>query len=128
LRLKVFLPSDIFVDEEVDRVIGEGPEGSFCLLPRHIDYVTALVPGILAYQTAEAEKHFLAVDTGVLVKKGNQVLVSTRLAVRGALGELQKEVKKMVSLVDERETMTRSACAKLEADLVRRFVEFGKNG
>lgn len=128
MRLKIFLPSNVFMDEEVDRVVGEGHEGSFCLLPRHIDYVTALVPGILTYQTAEAEKHFLAVDTGTLVKKGNQVLVSTRLAVGGALGELQKEVKKMVSVVDEREKMTRSACARLEADLVRRFVEFGKNG
>ncbi len=128
MRLKIFLPSNVFMDEEVDKVIGEGPEGSFCLLPRHIDYVTALVPGILVYQTAEIENHFLAVDTGTLVKKGNQVLVSTRLAVRGVLGELQKEVEKMVSVVDEREKMTRSACARLEADLVRRFVEFGKSG
>jgi len=128
LRLKIFLPSNVFMDEEVNKVVGEGHEGSFCLLPRHIDYVTALVPGILSYETAAGEKDFLAVHGGTLVKRGNQVLVSTRLAVRGVLGELQKELKKMVSVVDEREKMTRSACARLEADLVRRFVEFGKNG
>lgn len=127
MRLKVFLPSNILVDEEVDKVVGEGPDGGFCLLPRHIDYVTALVPGILTYRTAEAGERFLAIDRGILIKQGSQVLVSTRLAVRGALGELREEVDKMVSVVDEREKMTRSACARLEADLVRRFVEFGKS-
>jgi F-type H+-transporting ATPase subunit epsilon len=127
LRLKIFLPSNAFAEEEVDKVVGEGPEGGFCLLPRHIDYVTALVPGILTYRTVEAEERFLAIDSGILVKQGNQVLVSTRFAVRGLLGELQKEVNKMVSAADDREKMSRSACARLEADLVRRFVEFGKS-
>ncbi len=128
MRLKILMPSEVFLDEEVSKVVGEGPSGSFCLLPRHIDYVTALVPGIMSYQTTEREEYFLALHRGVLVKQGDQVLVSARLAVRGGLGKLQEEVKRMISVVDEKEKMTRSACARLEANLVHRFVEFGKNG
>ena len=128
MRLKILTPSEVFLDEEVSKVVGEGTSGSFCLLPRHIDYVTALVPVILSYQTTEREEHFLALHRGILVKQGDQVLVSTRLAVRGELGKLQEEVKRMIHDVDEKEKITRSACARLEANLVRRFVEFGKSG
>jgi len=128
VKLKIFLPSELFLNEEVSKVIGEGPSGSFCLMPRHIDYVTALVPGILAYQTTRGEEQFLAVNKGILVKLEDHVLVSSRLAVKGDLGQLQIEVKRMISRVDEKEKMTQSACARLEANLVRRFVEFGKNG
>jgi len=128
LRLKIFLPSEVFLNEEVSKVVGEGPMGSFCLLPRHIDYVTALVPGIMSYHATESGEHFLAVHRGILVKQGDLVLVSTRQAVSGGLGKLQEEVKRMIVVVDEKEQMTRSACARLEASLVRRFVEFGKRG
>ena len=46
---------------------------------------------------------------------------------QGELGELQTAVDRFMDEVDEREKIARSAVAKLEADLVRRFVEFGKN-
>jgi len=128
VKLKIFLPSELFLNEEVSKVVGEGPSGSFCILPRHIDYVTALVPGILTYQTTRGEEQFLAVNKGILIKMGDQVLVSSRLAVKGELGQLQVEVKRMISKADKKEKMTQSACARLEANLVRRFVEFGKNG
>lgn len=122
MRLKVFLPTAILVDQEVAKVIAEAENGSFCILPRHIDFVAALVPGILSFESDEEE--FLAVDEGVLVKWGQDVMVSTRNAVRSKnLGLLKRTVKEEFRILDEREKKSRSILAKLEADFARRFLE-----
>ena len=124
MLLKVLLPKKILVEEEVRKVVAEGQDGSFCLLPRHVDFVSALVPGLLEYETAVGEEFYLAVDEGILVKCGAEVLVSTRNAARGAdLGQLQKLIREQFAELDEREKQTRSALAKIEADFVRRFLE-----
>jgi F-type H+-transporting ATPase subunit epsilon len=127
LRLKIFHPSDRFLDEEVSKVVAEGPAGSFGILPRHLDMTSALVPGILSFWTSRGKEMFLAVNGGILVKQGEYVFVATRMAVAGDLGALNKTVSEFLRDVDEKERQTRSAVAKLEADFVRRFVEFGKN-
>jgi F-type H+-transporting ATPase subunit epsilon len=115
------------MDETVTKVVGESPLGSFAILPRHIDMSTALVPGILNYVTAAGREAFVALDGGILVKQGDQVSIATTMAVQGELGSLRAMVEKMLNVVDERERKTRSAVARLEADFIRRFVEFGKN-
>ena len=127
MHLTLFLPSEVFLTQEVRKIIGESPAGSFCLLPRHIDYLTALVPGIFCYVPPSGQEHFLAVDGGLLVKQQDRVLVVSRRAIRGALGQLQKEVESMLTDVDEKEKSTRTALARLEAGFLRRFMEFGKN-
>ncbi|MFC1868948.1 F0F1 ATP synthase subunit epsilon [Thermodesulfobacteriota bacterium] len=127
MRLRIFLPSEIFVDIGVVKVVGESPAGSFTILPRHIDIATALVPSILAYYPGSRQEFFLAVNGGILVKQGDDVSVATRMAIKGELGVLRDTVEKIINEVDERERKTRTAVAKLEADIVRRFVEFGKN-
>jgi F-type H+-transporting ATPase subunit epsilon len=66
----------------------------------------------------------LAMDVGVLIKKGSEVTVSTRNAVRGPdLGHLKQVVDDQYQELDEREKKARAAAARLEADLVRRFME-----
>ena len=127
MRLKIFQPSMLFLDEEVSKVVGEGPEGSFGILPRHIDMTAALVPGILEYTHERGAETFIALNGGILIKQGDQVLISTRMAVKGELGALESAVHTFLTEMDEKEKKTRSAVAKLEADFVRRFVEFGKN-
>ena len=127
MRLKVFHPSDSFLDEKVSKVVAEGPAGSFGIRPGHLDMTSALVPGILSYWTSREKEMFLAVNGGILVKQGEDVFVATRMAVAGDLGALNNTVSEFLRDVDEKERQTRSAVAKLEADFVRRFVEFGKN-
>jgi F-type H+-transporting ATPase subunit epsilon len=124
MELEIYVPDAVFLQTRVQKVIAESPAGSFCLLPRHIDYVTALVPGILTY-TTDGSEFFVAVDNGILIKQGKTVSVSTRQAVSGPLGELKNEVERMLHDIDEHEKKTRSSVARLEADFVRRFIEFG---
>jgi len=126
MNLKVLLPTKVLVDEDATKVTAEAADGSFSLLPRHIDFVSALVPGLLSFERPGGQEEFLAVDEGVLVKCGDAVLVSTRRAVRGAdLGSLQETVDAQFSVLDEKEKQARAASARLEADLVRRFMELG---
>jgi F-type H+-transporting ATPase subunit epsilon len=115
MRLTVLLPTEILVDEEVAKVVAEAQNGSFCLLPRHIDFVAALVPGLLAFvKTADGAEEFLAADEGLLVKCGPQVLVSTRQAVRGGeLGLLRETVEKTFKVLTDQEKRARTALANL---------------
>jgi F-type H+-transporting ATPase subunit epsilon len=127
MRLKIFLPSELFLDMEVTKIVGESTGGGFGLLPRHIDFITSLVPGLLAYETDRGTETFLALNGGILVKQGEQVSIATRAAIHGELGELKEAVEDFITDLDEKERKTRTAVARLEADFIRRFVEFGKN-
>ena len=129
MKLKVLLPAEVLLEEDVTKVIAEAHNGFFCLLPRHVDFVAALVPGILSYETGSGHEVFLAVDEGILIKCGQEVLVSTRNAVRGPdLGQLKHTVVEKFEALDEREKSARSAMAKIEAGFVRRFLEIQGHG
>lgn len=125
MNLKILLPNKIFLDEPVAKITGESPMGGFTLKPRHIDMTTTIVPGIMNYSTGSGKTVHLAVDRGVAVKRGDTVTVAVRNAVRGELGELEREVRRMLDVTDERERTARTAVARLEADFVRRLLEFG---
>jgi F-type H+-transporting ATPase subunit epsilon len=126
MRLKVTLPSRTVVDRAVIKVVAEGQDGSFCLLPRHIDMTAALVPGLLSFTAEDGAPGLLGVDEGVLVKCGGEVLVATLNAVRGDdLATLRAAVHERFVELDEHERIARTALARLEAGVVRRFLHFG---
>src|SRR5271165_2840054 len=107
---------------EPSRIVAETREGSFGLLPHRLDCVAGLVPGILIYQTEAGGEVLVAVDEGVLVKTGADVLVSVRRAIAGTdLGQLHAAVAKEFLTLDENEQSVRSAVVKLETGFLRRF-------
>ena len=123
MKLKILLPAEVFLVEEVSKVVAEADNGFFCLLPQHVDFTASLVPSVLSY-TAGGGEHYLAVDVGTLVKKGPEVLVSVRNVARSdELGTLKDIVTRQFEELDEREKKARSSAAKLELDLLRRFME-----
>ena len=124
--LKVLLPFQIFTEKKnVLRVIAETHSGSFGLLPQRLDCAAALAPGILTYETPDEGTVYIAVDTGVLVKTGPEVVVSVRNAIGGAdLGKLREAVQREFLNLDERERSARSVLAKLESGFIRRFLEY----
>ena len=123
MRLKVILPMKILIDQEVTKVVAEAEDGSFGMLPKHIDFVAALVPGIFSFESDNGEE-FLAIDEGILVKCASDVMISTRKAVRSIdLGELKQTLEHEFKTLDEREKKTRSILAKLEVDFTKRFLK-----
>jgi F-type H+-transporting ATPase subunit epsilon len=125
MNLKVLLPSRIFLDlKRVSRIVAETREGSFGLLPHRLDCVAALVPGILAYTLGD-DIAYLAVDQGVLVKSGADVMVSVRQAIQGTtLSELHETVKREYLSLNRQERDVRVAVARMESALLGRFAEF----
>ncbi len=126
MNLKVLLPFQIFAEKTgVSRIVAETRDGSFGLLPHRLDCVAALTPGILIYETDAEGELYLAVDEGVLVKTGPDVLVSVRNAIAGTdLHELHAAVEQNFLNFDERERAVRSAVARLESGLIRRMAAF----
>jgi len=109
----------------VSRIVADTHAGSFGLLPHRLDCMAALSPGILIYETDADGEVFVAVDEGVLVKTGLDVLVSVRRAMVGPdLGQLRNAVEQEFLSLDEREQSVRSVMAKLETGFLRRFARF----
>ncbi len=126
LDLKILLPSRVQVETEVEKVSAEAQNGHFTLLPRHIDFVAALVPGIFYYLTADGTENYVALDDGILVKQGDQVYVSASRAVPGDdLEQLEDTVENELKVLGENEKKTRAVMARLEADTLRRFTHLG---
>lgn len=124
LRLQVLLPTEVLVDEKVAKVIAKAENGFFCLLPRHIDFVAALVPGLLSFYALDGEEHFAAVDEGILVKCGRDVSISALNGVQSTdLDHLQMLVEERFLELDEHERKARTALARLEAGTLRGFRE-----
>jgi F-type H+-transporting ATPase subunit epsilon len=126
MNLKVLLPFQIFADKTgVGRIVVETHESSFGLLPQRLDCVAALSPGILIYETDSEGEAYLAIDEGVLVKTGPNVLVSVRRAFGGTnLAQLRDAVEQEFLTLDEYEQSVRSVMAKLETGFLRRFASF----
>ena len=127
MHLKVLLPSEVLVDIQVSKIIAEAENGFFCLLPKHVDFVAALIPSILYYfpLAATSQKEcFVAINEGALVKCGADVLVSVQDALVGEeLASLRLAVEQRFHYLNEQEKTARSALARLEAGVVRHFIE-----
>jgi F-type H+-transporting ATPase subunit epsilon len=126
MNLKILLPFEIFAEKtDVSRIVAQTCEGSFGLLPHRLDCVLALTPGILIYETEAEGEVYIAVDNGVLVKAGPNVLVSVRRALVGTdLGQLRDSVEQEFTALDEHEQNVRAVMAKLEAGFLHRLAGF----
>jgi len=126
MNLKILLPFQVFAEQAgVSRIVAETPAGSFGLLPQRLDCVAALTPGILTYEADGEGEVYVAVDDGVLVKTGPDVLVSVRRALGGTdLGQLRAAVEQEFLTLDAHEENVRSVLAKMESGLIRRMVGF----
>ena len=124
MRLKILLPTDVLVDANVSKIVAEAENGSFGLLPRHVDFVAALVPGILTYVDDDGRQGLVGIDEGILVKCGDEVRVATARAIRGNdLATLKRLVERWFLEIDDQAAVARSAMARLEAGVIRRFTE-----
>ncbi|EMP56525.1 F0F1 ATP synthase subunit epsilon [Marinobacter santoriniensis NKSG1] len=123
MNLKLLLPTEVLLEQPVTKIIAEAENGEFCLLPRHIDFVAALVPGILSFITEDGEERFAAIDRGILVKCGPDVSISAFQGIAGThIDTLQALIDERFTVMDEHERKARSALARLEASTLRGFL------
>jgi F-type H+-transporting ATPase subunit epsilon len=126
MNLKILLPYKVFADKTgVSRIVARTSEGSLGLLPHRLDCVASLVPGILIFETEAEGETYMAVDEGVLVKSGQDVMVSVRNAIAGTdLSKLHAAIDQEFLNLNDQEKKVRSVLAKLESGFIRRFAEF----
>lgn len=128
MRLHVVTPASVAVDASADKVSTEAVNGAFTLLPRHIDFVAALVPGLLAYVFDDVER-LVAIDGGILVKHDRTVHVATGEAIAGDdAADLQRSLSISLDDRSEGERRARAAIAHLETDAIRRLMELEGHG
>ena len=127
MTLKVLLPFGVFkVETKVLRIVVETRQGSFGLLPQRLDCVAAIVPGILIYQVHSAAGNrnaevYVAVDAGVLVKTGPEVVISVRHAIVGTeLDHLRDTVEQAFMQQSAEDKKVHSVFQKMEGDFMRR--------
>ena len=123
MRVRIIVPGKLFLDQEVDKITAPGAEGSFQILPRHIDVVWTLQSGILVVTTGKKDTYF-AINQGVLVKEKDLVQISSYQVVEStSLEELQETVEKNFRILDEEEKKLSRILDKLEADTLIRLAE-----
>ena len=128
MNLKILLPYKVFAEiSKVSRIVVQTYGGSYGMWPHRLDCVAALAPGIFTYETNNSQLHYLALEEGVLVKAGLQVLVSVRNAIGGAdLGKLRDSVERDFKQVNEKEKMVKAAMVKLESSFIYNLEKFRK--
>lgn len=128
MDLKILLPYRIFAEiKNVSSIVAETIEGSFGLLPQRLDCVAAIVPSIFTYETESKSKHYLAVDEGILVKAGSQVMLSVRNAFGSTdIGKLHESVEDEYKKLDDTEREIRSTMAKMESGFLFSLEKFKK--
>ena len=128
MQVKILLPHQVFAElTDVSSLVIDTPKGSFGILPNRLDCITPLVPGILTYQTGNQDSHYIAIDEGIFVKTGKQVMISVRRAIKGnSLDELKKTVELEFLNLDQAQQELRSVLAKLESGFLKQFSALAK--
>ena len=126
ITLKILLPYKVFdIKEDVKSIIVETTLGSYGILPNRRDCVMILEPGILTYETKGKVEEYIAVDAGILVKTGEEVIISVRNANGGVdLEKLHKSVENEVYKINEEEEIDRTFLKELESSFVNKLVRY----
>lgn len=122
MRLKALTPAGIAVDEQIARVRFDALDGSFTFLPKHADFVSVVVPGLVSFTPVDApdKEVFMACDSGILVKDNATVLLSVRRAVVSEnLEELSRTIAEEFKKDEENRKTVNAAMARLEVGLTR---------
>ena len=119
MNLRVMTPYSIALNTPVSQVTLEAVDGFFTLKPKHMDFVNVLKPGILSYKK-DGKEAFIACNRGVVVKKGDEVSISTPLAILGEnLDDLKKKIAIDFQAMEQERKEVRVSMARLEVGLTK---------
>ena len=131
LHLTVTTPGQVLVDSgDVVAVRAEDESGSFGILPGHADLLTALVPSVVRWRTADGSPHFCAVRGGVFtVSEGRNVAVACREGVLGdSLDDLESKVRAVRAQQIDADRKARVEQVCLHALAVRQLLRYLRPG
>jgi len=119
MTLRISTPIGQTLEIKTSQIDFEAIDGFFTLLPKHMDMISVLKPGILSYKVND-KKSYIACNKGVLVKKNDVVSVSTKLAILGTdLKELEEKIAVDFKEMEQERKEVNLAIAKLELGLTK---------
>lgn len=122
MKLKIGTPYFSMNYENVSKVKAEGMEGNFTILPKHMDYVSVLIPCIVKFEI-NGEELSVAVDEGLLIKRGDEVKIAVREMIEPKADETMKSaIHRYYDELEENERKGREIMAKLEGEIIRNFM------
>ena len=83
MTVNLRVPARTIHQGAAERLTAKAENGLFGVLPNHIDFVAALVPGVLTLVEPGGRERFFGVDEGVFVKQGSNIDICVRRAVEG---------------------------------------------
>ncbi len=128
MKLTISTHSGVVLEKQgVIRIVAESMEGSFGILPKRLDCVACLIPGIFIFEMEDAQECFVAIGDGILVKKGSDVYVSVKKAIiADSLETVHQVVVEHIVNLSEEEKKMRTLIAKFESKFVFNLIKFGQ--
>jgi F-type H+-transporting ATPase subunit epsilon len=127
LHLTITTPAQILAaSDNVVAVRVEDQSGSLGVLPGHADLLTALIPSVVRWRTADGAACFCAVRGGVFaVSSGRNVSVACREGVVGdSLDELEAKVRTVRARQLEADRKARVEETRVHALAVRQLIRY----
>lgn len=122
MQLTVLTPLGVVLQTKALKVTMETLSGYHTLLPKHVDFISALGPNIMQYYDENNNPKYVACHNGIVVKKGATVTVSVQDAILGdKLDELESTLAKVYKENEEQRKELNTAIARLELGIVRGF-------
>ena len=122
MQFVLVTPQGIVLQENIRKITIETLDGYHTLLPRHVDFVSALTAGIITFLPQNDSEKYAACHQGIVVKKGDKITLSVQNAVLGeTLSELQELIKTEFKQNEEQRKQLNTAMARLELGLMRGF-------
>ena len=129
MKLRVFTPVETFLETEISKIDFEALDGFFTLLPKHVDFASAMPPNILHFTTSNGQTKYMACNRGIVVKKGDEVSLSVHKAVLSdSLQTLSRTIEIEFKQDDEERKEVNTVMARLEAGLSRGFMKLKGDG
>lgn len=127
MKLRVFTPTEVVLEDEVAHVTVEDPTGSLGIRPGHAPLVTPLVQGVLVARAADGRERYLALDGGVALVNRDTVEVVSRQAVESDdLTHLEGTVLAEFEKHADEEKSSFVAFEKMRLSFMRRLLELEK--
>ncbi len=101
LDLKIHLPTEIFLEKDVEKLNFKGKESYLTILQNHIDYISSFDTNILNFVDTDGKEGFIALTNGILVKYSNKIKIT---AYKAIFGESIEDLKKQFHKITDHES------------------------
>lgn len=124
LDLKIYLPTEIFLDKDIKKLTFKGKEGYLTILPNHIDYVSSFETNIITFIDTDGKEGFIALNNGTLVKYSNKLRLTAYKAIFGEnLEDLKKKIYETAEFEDDIEKEINKNLKQLEYFIYNNLIE-----